>query len=221
MRGDVNDEPPAATTQILLGPPVRRSARQASSATGAMPGGCGTSLRLIPRGALLQPPLPCAASWPTTSWSATPSSTASSTSTPAPANRPRSPKTRPTAATKPPQITLRFGRESTWADCEAAVSTLADHASDSRGAGFQNGRRIECGPYRESVTPARTGTSVIASGRAAVRTMKWTRTFFRTSFGNQLWLKDLESTEAEATVRRPGPPEGGLPLYDGLAGRVD
>ena len=58
MRGDVNDEPPAATTQILLGPPVRRSARQASSATGAMPGGCGTSLRLIPRGALLQPPLP-------------------------------------------------------------------------------------------------------------------------------------------------------------------
>jgi len=162
-----------------------------------------------------------AASWPTTSWSATPSSTASSTSTPAPANRPRSLKTRPTAATKPPQITLRFGRESTWADCEAAVSTLADHASDSRGAGFQNGRRIECGPYRESVTPARTGTSAIASGRAAVRTMKWTRTFFRTSFGNQLWLKDLESTEAEATVRRPGPPEGRLPLYDGLAGRVD
>ena len=122
---------------------------------------------------------------------------------------------------EPPQITLRFGRESTWADCEAAVSTLADHASDSRGAGFQNGRRIECGPYRESVTPARTGTSVIASGRAAVRTMKWTRTFFRTSFGNQLWLKDLESTEAEATVRRLGPPEGRLPLYDGLAGRVD
>ena len=44
--GDLNDEPPAATTQILLGPPVRRSAlRGLKATTGAMPGGCGTSLR--------------------------------------------------------------------------------------------------------------------------------------------------------------------------------
>lgn len=44
--GDLNDEVQAATTQILLGPPARRSAPPATTApTGATPYGCGTRPR--------------------------------------------------------------------------------------------------------------------------------------------------------------------------------